>query len=314
MYGLERRDEQVKRKKNGSSLSRRRANLGYLFILPLIIGVVFVFIPNLVQTFRFSLNDIQLGTEKYTLSPVGWEYFQQALTKDAQFIRYLVASLGDFFTRVPVVLIFSLFIASILNTKFRGRGLARMIFFIPVILATGIVASVEKTSGIIGIMETDRTLVTGLEDQSVEVSRLLTSINLPDALIGVIESAIEGIYTIVQSSGMQIFIFLAGLQEIPGSLYDAAQVEGCNRWELFWKITFPMISPQIVVCTVYTIIDLYSSVDSDLIVYVNSLAYSQNMFGLATAMYVLYLLCLAVLVGIVLAVLSRFSRISEGGR
>ena len=296
-------------KRRKSTLMRRRSYAGYFFIFPLILGVLFVFLPNLVQTFRFAINDIELAPEGYTLQPVGLTYFKEALQVDPHFVPYLITSMKSFATDIPVIIIFSLFIASVLNTKFHGRGLARVIFFVPVILATGVISSVEASTNIISVVEEGRSLDTGLAaGDKMEIASLLTSVNLPEALVSLISSSIAGIYRIVQSSGMQIFILLAGLQEIPGSLYDAAQVEGCNKWELFWKITFPMIGPQIKVCVVYTIIDILSDERGELVSYINGLAFRNNLFAQGTAMYVIYLLCIAAMVAIVLAVLTRFIR------
>lgn len=295
-----------------SRLMRYRNNYGYFFIFPLILGVVLIFVPNLLTTFRFSVSEVAVASDGYTIQWKGWEYYRNALTVDAYFIPYLVASIKIFATDVPVITIFSLFIASLLNGRFRGRGLARMIFFVPVILATGIISSVENVTGIMNIVEEGRALNTGIEGSAaVGISSLLLQIDFPKTLLDIIQAAISGIYGIVRSSGMQIFILLAGLQEIPAPLYDAARVEGCNQWELFWKITFPMIGPQIRVAIVYTIVDLYASSKINLVEYVNRLAFRQNQFSLGTAMYVMYLLSLAVMITIVLLVLNRFVKYTE---
>ncbi|MHB1452617.1 MAG: carbohydrate ABC transporter permease [Saccharofermentanales bacterium] len=301
-------------KSRSSRLFRYRDNYGYFFILPLILGVALIFIPNLITTFRFSVSNITLVTEGYTTRYQGWEYYKNALTVDAYFIPYLIANLKIFATDVPVITIFSLFIASLLNGRFHGRGLARMIFFVPVILATGIISTVENVTGIMNIVEQGRALNTGIESSAaLEISSLLTQIDFPQTLMKIIQTAISSIYSIVQSSGMQIFILLAGLQEISGTLYDAAKVEGCNQWELFWKITFPMIGPQIRVAIIYTIVDLYTSDKSNLVEYVNRLAFRQNQFALGTAMYVVYLLTLAAMIAIVLFVLHHFVKYTEEG-
>lgn len=306
---------EAKRKAGRSRLMRRRALTGYIFIIPLILGVVFVFVPNLVQTFRFAVNDMELGMDGYTLTPVGFQYFKSALYQDAQFVPKLVESLQNFITKVPIILIFSLFIASLLNTEFHGRGVARVIFFVPVILATGIVANVEATTGIIGIVEDSRALDTGLgEGEKMEIAAMLTSLNLPKAMVDLINAAIAGIYDVVKSSGMQIFILLAGLQEVSPSLYEAAKVEGCNQWSLFWKITLPMIGPQIKVCVVYTIIDILADEKGVLVEYIDGLAFRNNMYAQGTAMYVIYLVCIAVLVAIVLGVMTKLIRYNGEGR
>ena len=303
----------MKGKRRTSTLMGRRNRIGYFYIFPLILGVLLIFIPNLVQTARFSVSQIQIGDSGYTLDYKGFTNYITAFTKDPFFVRYALTSLGTLATSVPVLVIFSLFIATLLNQKFRGRLLARAIFFVPVILSTGIISAVETLDGgnldFLAAVGSGR-LQTGTTGtvQGLQIDSLLLSMDFSPTLISIVTGAVSGIYSIVQQSGMQIFILLAALQEIPTPLYEAARVEGCNSWEVFWKITFPMIGPQLAVCVVYTIIDSYSRSDGSLFAYLNSLAFGQNQYELATAMYLAYLACLAVFIGLVFFLLSKMVR------
>jgi ABC-type sugar transport system permease subunit len=189
-------------------------------------GVFFVFIPNLIQTFRFSISDID-AANGFKLTLKGFSYYIEALTTDPEFIPKLVSNLQGLLVRIPVILIYSLFISMILNQKFKGRGIARIIFFVPVIVAAGVIAAVDgnalNRSGVGQIVDTGAAAnMSGLLD----VSKLLQNLNLPKPLISVVTMSIMQIYDIARSSGLQIFIFLAGLQEIPESLYEAASIEG----------------------------------------------------------------------------------------
>lgn len=142
------------------------------------------------------------------------------------------------------------------------------------------------------------------------MTTLLSSLSFPKPLIDVVTGAVSNIYTITRSSGLQIFIFLAGLQEIPTSVYEAASIEGCSKWELFWKITFPMIAPQIAVNAIYTI--AISATDNNaLLTYSNTLAFGESNYSLATAMNIIYLLALGVFVMLVLALIGKFSSNTE---
>lgn len=291
------------------SLEKRRAFAGYFFIFPLILGVAFVFIPNMIQTFMFTLNDITVKIGGgFDLKSVGFAHFDYSWNTDPQFKILLAGSIRQLVTDVPVLMIFSLFMATILNQKFKGRLLARAIFFVPVILATGIIARVESVTNIMNIVEVSResggaSLGTA---EFAAFEQMLSSLNFNSFLINIVVGAANGIYRVVQSCGIQIFIFMAGLQEVPYSLYEAADVEGCSKWELFWKITLPLISPQIVVCSIYTIVDAFSKPNSPLFEHVNQIAFSQNQYGLATAMYMIYFLCIAAILAVVGLVMSRF--------
>ncbi len=294
-------------KRKTVSLQKKQQRMGYFFIFPLILGILFVFLPNLITTFQFSMNDVQInGSEGYSLSFRGFEYYIIALTRDANFIPYTISAFKDMLINVPVILIFSMLMASILNQKFHGRAVARAIFFIPVLLSTGILSEIE---GYIMGNISSAGLSTGGSLDSVlnfNMGEFLASMNFNDFLIGIVESAVSNIYTVLKSSGMQIYIFLAGIQEIPDYLYEAAQIEGCSKWEAFWKITFPMLSPQIAVNLIYTIVDVGQG--SRPLYYASTL----GNYGQETAMCMIYLAALAVVLLLVFGVLGKLGIISAG--
>ena len=283
----------------------RRARKGYLFMLPLFFGLALVFIPSLVRTVIFSFNEITIGSFGYKLTFQGWQYYQTALTKDPQIVPDMVASLRTLLINIPIILIFSLFIATLLNQRFRGRLIARMIFFLPVILTTGILVRFDAPA----MNLVSQTVDTGSDSSLALVGGLfsmLASLNFSDTLTGIISSAVSNIYSVVTASGIQIFIFLAGLQEIPRSLYEAAAVEGCSKWELFWKITFPMIMPQMTINAVYTIVDSFTD-PTGIFTYISELG-TQQQYSLATAASILYLICLGVVIAAVMAIIRAYRR------
>lgn len=293
--------------KRSHSLSymEQRARKGYLFMLPLFFGLALVFIPSLVRTVIFSFNEITIGSFGYKLTFQGWQYYQTALTKDPQIVPDMVASLRTLLINIPIILIFSLFIATLLNQRFRGRLIARMIFFLPVILTTGVLVRFDAPA----MNLVSQTVDTGSDSSLALVgglSSMLASLNFSDTLTGIISSAVSNIYSVVTASGIQIFIFLAGLQEIPQSLYEAAAVEGCNKWELFWKITFPMIMPQMTINAVYTIVDSFTD-PSGIFTYISELG-TQQQYSLATAASILYLICLGVVIAVVMAIIRAYRR------
>lgn len=291
------------------SVEKRRMRVGYLFCLPLIFGLALLFIPSMVQTVIFTLNDLEVDPtgNGYSLIWVGLHNYRRALTENPQFLIHLKNSLQSLFVNLPVVVVFSLFMAVVLNQNFKGRLFVRMIFFIPVLLATGVVASVESSSNLLGMVaDSSVDIGTAVDMSQLQGMRdLLLSLNFSDQLISIVASAANGIYNVVQISGIQIFILLAGLQEISPSLYEAARVEGCDGWSLFWKITFPMVSPQLVVCGVYTIVDSYSSLSNTLAQYTNQVAFRLNQYGYATAMNFLYFLAVGLILLVLSAVISR---------
>ena len=298
----------MKRKKV-VSLDKKQQRYGYFFVLPVIIGFVFVFFPNLLMTIQFSLNDVQInGGEGYSLIWKGIEYYHEALFENPHFVPKVVASYKKMIIDVPVILIFSLLISCMINQKFKGRAVARAIFFIPVFLTAGALGMIE--GGMLGNLNgagiDTGTALDGA--MSFDMTALLTKINFNETLIGIVQSAVSNIYSILTSSGMQIYIFLAGIQEIPDYMYEAAAIEGCSKWESFWKITVPMMVPQIIVNLVYTIVIVGAR--SEAIVYIAEGTSHMN-YGLCTAMSMLYLATIAIFLGIIFAFLRKLNKFSS---
>ena len=299
--------------KKHTSFEKKQKIIGWLFCIPILVGILLVFLPNLFMTAEFSLNDVKIvGDQGYTLDWKGLQYYKEALTKDPGFIPNTVASYKTLFTNVPVIIIFSMLIASLLNQNFKGRAIARAIFFIPVLVSTGILLEMEST--IMGNVVSAGVETGGSLDEvlTFNMSEFLSMLKFNDTLIGIIESAVGNIYTILISSGMQIYIFLAGIQEIPDYLYEAASIEGCSPWESFWKITFPMLAPQMAVNIIYTVV--VEGQKSKALAYAQSVGSIKGNYGLANAMSMLYLFTVLLLIGVMFWVFSRFSMLSDSER
>ena len=176
-----------------------------------------------------------------------------------------------------------------------------MVFFIPVLLSTGVVSLVESNTGILNLSGT----LVETTTQETSIDSLMLSLNMSPFLMSIVAGAVNNIYMVVKSSGVQIFILLAGLQEIPDYLYEAAHIDGCSAWESFWKITFPCILPQLVVNLVYTIVDQYSKPNNALFTFLKTLAFSENQYGLATAMHLIYFVVIGTVLSLGCLIFSR---------
>ena len=295
------------------SLERKRARYGYLFTLPLILGLAFIFIPNIVQTVLYSMNETVIDGSGYTLEWIGLKYYIKAFAGDAKFLQYMLSSLGELLVQVPVILVFSLFMAMVLNQKFKGRVVARAIFFLPLVLSTGIISRVEASTQLDSLMSM-RDALEGMQGTRFDLSQLLLSMNFNATLSDIVVSAATGIKDIVNASGMQIFIFLAAFQQIPVSVYEAAQVEGCSKWVLFWKVVIPMTAKQILVAGVYTVVDVFTRTDGVLFTYIHEMAYTNNQYSYAMAMYLVYAIGLGIMMAIALATVYKLMNRSEGGK
>lgn len=305
-------------KKSRISYEKKKGLYGYGFIAIWIIGVIYMFIVPIFKSAWYSMCYTELVTTADQAAQRGmtsagiyteWNNFgnyEEALFKNQDYLPKLTESLGAMVPQVIVVMIFSLFIALLLNQKFRGRTFARAVFFLPVLVATGPVLAVIKgdisTNGISSGEQFSALFQTDLVD---ELLQFLGIYNLNQQLTMTIQTITSDIFNLLWSAGIQILIFLAALQQIPVSAKEAASMEGATGWEFFWKITFPMISPMILANLIYTVIDTF--IDSENPVMSIVLAQSRGLrYGLSAAMAWIYFLIVAVALAIIVAIVSKF--------
>lgn len=285
------------------TIKQRERVGGYLFTLPFIVGFVFFFLYPFVQSFTFSLNKLELTTTGYQLHPTGLKNYLDAVLVNPEFSRTFLETVTDMTVNLPLILAFSFFAATILNQEFKGRALARVIFFLPVIYSAGVVLRMEQTDYITEMMQKSGQV--GLFSSRTMRIILSQARFIPDSALEYVVSAIERFSLIVRASGIQILIFLAGLQAISPSLYEAAKVEGASGWESFWLITFPMISPLILTNTVYTIVDTLTKADNRLVQLIRKTAFLGEGYGMSSAMTIIYFTVIMLLLGIVFKVISK---------
>ena len=291
------------------TMPAKRARTGTLFILPFIIGFLFFMVRPLILSLQMSLNEVNLiRGGGFTMTWNDFYNYHYALQTDPNFNEYLVQEIGRMAINTIATLVLSFVIAVILNQKFKGRILCRIIFFLPVILSSGVLPGIESSNEFFNMM-TD--IGKSVEESSgVNVSLALQELLQVSGVAGdifdVVFQMIDAIYDIVMSSGIQIIVFLSGLQAISPSLYEAADVEGCSAWESFWKITFPMVSPLLLVNTIYTIIDFFMKNDNRVMERINTVMYGVQLnFGVASAMSWIYFGVALVFIGISTFIITR---------
>lgn len=290
------------------TLTGKEAVAGILFVMPFLIGFFGIFLPMIVESMRFSFSNMDVSSSGYTLTKAadnGLEHYLRALTIDPDFNLNLLKGIGQMVVQVPLVIIFSFFAATLINQNFHGRAIARSIFFFPVILTSGVVLGLENSDLLVQTLST-----TGVSADDAEamfnVARFLSQYtNLLGTVVDFLTNAVNGIYTIITASGVQILIFLAGLQSIAPSLYEASSMEGATAWENFWKITFPMISPIILVNSVYTIIDLFTNETNEMMKTIQTTIFNDVKYGFGSAMAWIYFICIAVILLVVGGLISR---------
>ena len=269
----------AQKKRKRASLNTRRARMGWIFVLPFILGLIFVYLPVIVESISYSLADynvipaVQGGG--YTLTWVGLDNYEKVFslvidTKTGEtFIEMMVTDLGQQAIDIIAILMLSLFIAVLLNQKMVGRAAFRAIFFIPVVVGAGIMTKIEATS--VSILSTTSGMLEEIDTGSVagggfggiasamDIGAMFQSLGFGGELVTIVSDLVGNIMTIVNRSGVQMLIFLAGLQSISPSIYESCQMEGASAWEIFWKITLPMLSPMILANAIYTVVDAFTS-------------------------------------------------------
>ncbi len=287
------------RRRERPRLTAKRERWGYVFTLPFLIGIVFFFLSPLVESLRISFGGIQMENG-YSIFFSGLENYSWALTVDDQYVRLLIQPSLSMLVNVPIVLVVSFLVAILLKDPFPGRTLYRCLFFLPVILASGIMGTMPTDDIISSILSAGSSNgMTGdtLSASQQMISDLLLGANLSPKITEYILYAISNIMSIMNMSGIQILIFLAALQSIPASLYEASAIEGATAWENFWKITLPMVSPQILVVSIYTIIDSFVNTNNDMMTYIQQIGFEKSQWGISSAMaWVYFLVVVLVLV------------------
>ena len=303
-----------------TTLLQKRAITGYLFLLPFIIGFLLFFLTPAVKSIVFSFSKVDVhGTGGYTITPAGLYNYNRALLINPDYPNFVVTAIGNLFKTLPLVVIFSFFAATLLNKSFKGRGFVRAVLFMPVILTSGVILAIETSDVLMSSMQQsfqNQVNASGSTAmQAFELQTLLTSLNIPQNIVTIVMSIVNNLYSIITASGVQILVFLAALQSVPKSLYEASSIEGATAWEDFWKITLPMVSPYFIVNIVYTVVDTFTSAGNisgvslsytSILDYIYDISFVNFDYGLGSAMSWFYFICIAGIMAVVVAIVNKF--------
>lgn len=278
------------------SYQHKRTFWGILFLMPWAIGVLAFFLGPLVKTWYYAFFDMTLEKNGFHYVFTGFSNFKYALTVDPDFNKKLIEALTDVAKNVPIQIFVSLFVAILLNGEYKGRGFFRLIFFIPIILATGITKI--ELSGVNIAEEASQSVI-----NTDAIISIISTSGIPVSAINLIMEFVESIFDVITTAGVQMLIFLAGLQAISPVLYEVAQIEGCTKFESFCKITLPMISPMILVCTIYSLADTFSN--ADVSETIQNIIFTNAKYGLGAAMSAIYFLVSLAVILIVSFIVSK---------
>ncbi|RAP73815.1 carbohydrate ABC transporter permease [Paenibacillus montanisoli] len=273
---------------------RRKALVGMAFIAPWIIGFFLFALRPMIYALYLSFQKVKVTPLGIKTDYVGWDNYKYAFDTDPHFVEMLLRYLRDMAMNVPIIVTFSLIIAMLINQKIQFRGTFRTIFFLPVIITSGPVINELLSQGV--------TTIPNIESYAMFE---LVKESLTPAVADPIMYLFKQIIMVLWFSGVQILIFLAGLQKVDSSLYEAARIDGASPWEAFWKLTLPMLMPLVVVNFVYTIVYVSTFALNEIIVMISkSMFDTLTGFGYATAIAWIYFVMIAIVLAIWTAVLN----------
>ena len=291
------------------SVTQRHNIKGLYFMIPFLLGFLFFYIEPIISSLTFAFSKVTVDLDGYTSKFIAFDNFKYAFTEDASYTTALMGDLLNLIWKTPVIIILSLCLALLINKKFKGRLFVRAVFFLPVIFSNGVLLDIIQNDTVVqSAVSATSVLDSGAAvSQTQGLSELLLQAGFAEEIIDFTTMVTDSFFSLVWNSGVQMLIFLSGLQSISPSLYEAASVEGASGWETFCKITVPMLSPMILLNIIYTIVDSYSSTSNGVIgIVINAI--SNNRIGTASAMAWVYFLVIGLIIGIIFFVSSRASK------
>ena len=287
----------LKKKRGIESL---RSRYGYTFIAHWTLGLILFFVVPTISSLVYSFSRIFILDTGFDLEFLGLGNFKEILFENPDYLTNIRDAVGSMFYSLPIVVALSLILAVLLNQKFPGRTLFRIVFFLPVVIASSVIVR----------MLSDPTVNAQIFNLSsdgqgvINYETILGNLNLPaqisDTLIFILSNAVS----LAWSCGVQTILFLAGLQSIPASLYEVSKIEGANKWEEFWKITIPMLRHVISLVIIYTMISLFTAADNSIMSAAMRLM-SATDYGVASAMLWFYFIIALSFIGIALALYNK---------
>ena len=295
----------MKKVKKLKGLRKRNAISGYLFILPFIVGFLAFMVKPFFQSLYMSFCNVELGAGSFKMGFAGIANYLRAFTVDTEFNRLLAEEIWRMSYNALAIMVFSFFVALVLNQKFKGRAFVRAVFFLPVILSSGVILGIEYDNSLLASVQDTIQQSTGNASITGVIEEILMTSGIGGEVFDIVFEIVDGVYDVAIASGIQIIIFLSGLQTISASMYEAAEIDGCTKWESLWKITFPMISPLFLVNWIYTIVDFCMRSDNAVIEKISDTMIVDLNYGFASAMSWIYFLVVILIIGISSVIISK---------
>jgi len=286
------------RHKKVRSLNAVQQRAGYLFVLPWVLGLLLFLVIPIFSSIWYSFANVKIEPNNINTSFIGIQNYKELLLEDPDYTDNLASSITYVLCSVPLILAFSLITAVLLNQKFKGRTLFRALFFSPIIISTSAVMKVLQ-GGMVKIP-----LFTKGEELG-ELTQIITQLDLNPSVTAVFTFILQFTLQVMQNSAVPIVLIIAGLQDIPYSLYEVSKIEGANKWEEFWMITVPSLRNILSLVMIYSMIDSFSHTGNIVVMNAEELLHNQK-FGSSSAMLWFYFAIVIIIMGLVYSIYHRY--------
>ncbi len=292
------------RNKKVTGIERLKVRYGRMFVLPWTVGLLLFFLVPLIESIAYAFSDVSLVSDDM-LSFAGFKHFKYLLQEDPNFLDNMAEAVTSFVFSLPIIVALSLIFALILNQKFRGRLFARAVFFLPVIIATGVVMKFVTGEA----LNSGAALSTAMGEtesySGISFDQLLINLGLPQSVTELLSDYIARIFNLVWSCGIQILLFVAGMQSIPDQLYEVSKIEGATAWEEFWFVTFPMLGNVIFLVLIYTTVDLFTAFDNPIMIQAYDLVSKNSVYDTSSAMLWGYFVVVGIIGSLILLAYNK---------
>jgi ABC-type sugar transport system permease subunit len=281
----------------------REALEGLFFVLPYIVGSLLFFLWPLYMSLRVSFSNI-VHPVGWVMEWVGFENYIRAFLIDPNFVPLFLESVRNTLLQFPLTVLLALIIAVMLNKNLKGRGLFRVIMFIPFLLGTGHVMQQLLNQGV-------QNQVLNVADGTIIPYNVLFYFG--PTVVGWVQNILGMLVTVLWGTGVQILLFLSGLQGISPALYESSKIDGATEWEMFWKITIPMISPMMLLVIIYTIVSSFVDIRNPLLQFIDDRRHFAE-FEYSAALGWIYFAFIMIIIGIVFAAMKKYMHTNEAER
>lgn len=304
----------LKRKKKYRGIESLKSTYGRMFVLHWEIGLLLFFVVPLFKSLYFAFCDISFANGEFQYDFVGLSNIKYAWNEDPQFVDKLGETLSSSLLSLPVIVILSLILALLLNQKFKGRLFFRALYFLPVIIASGVVIThlFSSTSGELSSSGVSDSFASNM----LSADDILGWLSLPPQIIKGFSTLLNDIFNLVWNCGIQIVLFISGMQSISDSLYEVSKVEGATKWEEFWFITLPMLARTLILVIVFTVVELVTDKTNGVMTLAYTFMAVPINYGIASAMLWIYFAIVAVFLAVLMFLYGKIflKRWDTGGR